>query len=357
MFGFSVFLNQPLSTEIKQYIEKMATSGFTGVFTSLHIPEDNNTHYHKLLIELGNITKSLNLDLMVDISSSSLQNAGFSVNRINELQSIGVTGLRADDNISIKSIAQLSNKITIALNASTITSNDIQELKLANANFDRLEAWHNYYPRSETGLDEEWYRKKTKWLKTLGLKTQAFVPGNNNLRGPLYQGLPTLEKHRNYHPLAASLDLLSETDKIFIGDPGLSDSVLNQFANYIQKNNILLHVDSFSNQIDFALGEHTNRLDEARDVIRSAYSRKKKITNIQPLLNIKRDTGSVTIDNSKYLRYMGEIQITKYSLPADEKVNVVGQVSQNDQHLIQFIKGGQKFTLIKNDIESEDEND
>ncbi|BAS44939.1 Outer surface protein of unknown function, cellobiose operon [Staphylococcus schleiferi] len=353
MFGFSVFLNKPLSSETKQYIEKMAHSGFTGVFTSLHIPEDNNTQYRKRLIELGNITKLLNLDLMVDISGSSLQKAGFSMSNINEIRSIGVTGLRADDYISNKCIAQLSNKITIALNASTITENDIQELKLANANFDQLEAWHNYYPRPETGLDEEWYRKKAKWLKSFGLKSQAFVSGDNNLRGPLYQGLPTLEKHRAYHPLAASLDLLSDTNKIFIGDPGLSDTVIKQFANYIHEKNILLHVDPFNNQIDFTLGEHINRLDESRDVIRSAYSRKNKIPNIKPLLNIKRDTGSVTIDNSQYLRYMGEIQITKRSLPADEKVNVVGQISQNDRCLIPHIKGGQKFTLLKNDIESE----
>jgi hypothetical protein len=29
----------------------------------------------------------------------------------------------------------------------------------------------------------------------------AFVPGDANLRHPLYLGLPTLEAHRSLHPL------------------------------------------------------------------------------------------------------------------------------------------------------------
>jgi hypothetical protein len=46
-----------------------------------------------------------------------------------------------------------------------------------------------------------------------------------------------------------------------------------------------------------------------------------------------------------YLRYMGEIQLVKHALPADEKVNVVAQVIEKDRPLIQQIKAGQKFIL------------
>jgi hypothetical protein len=49
---------------------------------------------------------------------------------------------------------------------------------------------------------------------------------------------------------------------------------------------------------------------------------------------------------------MGEIQIVKRALPADEKVNVVGQVIAEDQALINHIKAGQKFY-----IESVEKND
>jgi hypothetical protein len=154
------------------------------------------------------------------------------------------------------------------------------------------------------------------------------------------------------HPIAAALDLSNDTDKVYIGDSGLSRAVLSQFSFYIKEETLKLRVKAFDNQIKYVLGAHINRQDEARDVIRSAEARFKKIPNVEPLSVRKRDVGAVTIDNAKYLRYMGEIQIVKRALPADEKVNVVGQVIAEDQALINHIKAGQKFY-----IESVEKND
>ena len=49
-------------------------------------------------------------------------------------------------------IAKISKSFTVVLNASTITQNDIDELKDENADFDNLTAWHNFYPHPHTGL-------------------------------------------------------------------------------------------------------------------------------------------------------------------------------------------------------------
>ena len=84
---------------------------------------------------------------MVDISGQALEKAGFSIDRVEELQELGVTGLRMDYHISNETIAQVSQKMTVSLNASTIRQEDIDELKEYKANFNQLEAWHNYYPR------------------------------------------------------------------------------------------------------------------------------------------------------------------------------------------------------------------
>ncbi|MGL9727761.1 DUF871 domain-containing protein [Enterococcus sp. DIV0756] len=345
MFGFSIFLNEGLTSETIHYIKTMSQNGFSGIFTSLHIPEDDAAQYRKRLTELGAIAKTCELELMVDISGEALARAGFSFDRIDELKEIGVTGLRMDYHICNQQIAKLSQQMLIALNASTITEKDIQELRDANADFSQLEAWHNYYPRPETGLDRQWYRKKNQWLQDYGFTIQGFVPGDEQLRGPLYQGLPTLEEHRGRHPLAAALDLLADTDKVYIGDSGLSDETLRHFSFYIKEETLKLRVQPFDKQVEYVLGDHVNRQDEARDVIRSAEARFKKIPHVEPLPVRVRESGSVTIDNANYLRYMGEIQIVKRTLPADEKVNVVGQVIEKDIDLIQHIKAGQKFSL------------
>lgn len=160
MFGFSIFMNDSLSEEKKQYIRQMASNGFVGIFTSMHIPEDDVSAYQKRLIELGSEAKKNKLELMVDISGEALERAGFSLEDLTPLKAIGVTGLRMDYHISNQQIADWSHQLKISLNASTITPKDIDELKEAEADFSQIEAWHNYYPRPETGLDKEWYQKK-----------------------------------------------------------------------------------------------------------------------------------------------------------------------------------------------------
>ncbi|MDN6641220.1 MAG: MupG family TIM beta-alpha barrel fold protein, partial [Tetragenococcus sp.] len=64
MLGFSVFLGEPLSRDKKRYIKEMNRAGFTRIFTSLHIPEDDPQAVIHTLQQLGEITQQLQMDLM-----------------------------------------------------------------------------------------------------------------------------------------------------------------------------------------------------------------------------------------------------------------------------------------------------
>ncbi len=77
--------------------------------------------------------------------------------------------------------------------------------------------------------------------------------------------------------------------------------------------------DLGSTYFEHVLGNHQNRYDEARDVLRSADARFNAIPEVKPELSQERPVGAVTIDNQEYLRYMGEIQVCKRPLPADPK--------------------------------------
>ena len=61
----------------------------------------------------------------------------------------------------------------------------------------------------------------------------------------------------------------------------------------------------------------------------------------------KRYIGDITINNDKYQRYMGEIQILKVNLPASEKVNIIGKIIEKDIPLINLIKSSQEFILLR----------
>ncbi|MBM4761138.1 MupG family TIM beta-alpha barrel fold protein [Bacillus sp. B15-48] len=352
MLGFSIFLTNPIAEEQKNYIETMSGNGFKSIFTSLHIPEEDPTAYKERLQELGALAIKNDLELMADISPQSLGHLGFTWENAEGLLQWGVTGLRVDYGVSEETIAALSRKMKIALNASTLTKESVEQLKQSGIVMEQTEAWHNYYPRPETGLDRDGFNEMNRWLKEEGISVMAFIPGDGQKRGPLYEGLPTLEDHRGETTFVAFLDFEQNqwVDKILIGDPSLCEGSFQQFLAY-QRGVIQLRAHCFTE--DASLQERcsqvqTNRQDAARDVIRSVESRQYGLPGhhtLRPQHTVDRPIGSITIDNEKYGRYQGEMQVTKRFLAADEKVNVIGRIVDEDLPLLKYVTGGQKFEV------------
>ncbi|RRK10169.1 DUF871 domain-containing protein [Lactiplantibacillus garii] len=348
MLGFSVYLNQPLDATRLEQMRMMADAGFTGVFTSMHIPEDDPHQYLTRVRKLGQVCRELNLQLTADVSAAGMQRMGVDIKDAAALAELGLTALRIDDGVPMTTIAALSHLMPIALNASTISPADVQALTVAGANFEHLEAWHNYYPRPETGLDADWVLAKNQWLKAQGFTTMAFVMGDTDLRGPLHVGLPTLEADRGAQPLAATLNLQRRllVDKVYVGDSVLSSARCEQFKHFFKDHTLQLSVHTTTAQL-LATTWH-NRPDVARDVVRLVEGRQ-KIHQLAPANTVARPLGAVTIDNDRYGRYVGELQIMKTALPANERVNVVGQVAAGDLALLPWIDSNQAVQFIKED--------
>ncbi|GFZ26422.1 DUF871 domain-containing protein [Lactobacillus corticis] len=336
MLGVSVYLGQALTADDYNSLVALRNAGFGGVFTSLLLPEDDPEDVLRHLTELVKWCKNLGLKLTADVSAQGLARLGIDVKNWNQVASLHVDSLRIDDGISPDTIAALTKKMPIALNASTLSDDDVYNLRQAGADFEQLEAWNNFYPRPETGLDRAWYAQRLAWLHQQGFKVQAFIPGNKNVRGPIFAGLPTIEDHRGKSPFAAALDLKQMgTDAIFIGDSDLADDTLEQFTSYFKEHKLLLRTEE-----DLpTLFEHEwhQRPDLSRDVIRLKEGRLRQLFPVVPQPAQERSRGTITVDNSDYLRYQGELQITKKDLPANPRVNVLGHIVDEDCDLLQFI--------------------
>lgn len=351
MLGISVYLTAESMEEQEAYFKKVSEKGFKSIFTSLHIPEADPAVYKERLQELGQLSQKYGMELMADISPKSFQYLGFTWDNVEEIVHWGVTGFRIDYGIDDEKIAQLSTTMKVALNASTLTEQGLEKLIAAGLDLSKTEAWHNFYPRPETGLSLENLQERNRWLQSKGLTTMAFIPGDGKLRGPLFKGLPTLEDHRDVSPFVAYMDLQEKglVDKILVGDIELSDAALEQFSS-MQEGVFLLRAQAFVDDLltDVLTMEHTNRYDEARDCIRSMESREYGLMGhrpVKPFNTVDREIGSITVDNEQYGRYQGEIQITKTSLKPDEKVNVIGRVVEADIPLLPYIRAGRKFTI------------
>ena len=337
MIGFSCYLNDSATEQQAAYLKQMQQAGFTGVFTSLQLSEAKPEIIRQRLDQLVANCHQLGLTIMADVSAASLQRLGIALHDGKAIQALGLDGLRIDDGIDMTTVAALSHTMAIALNASTLSACMIDQLANAKANLRHIEAWHNFYPRPETGLNPAWFAQKNKWLHALGFKTMAFISGDAQQRGPLFAGLPTLEAHRGLLPLAAYLELRQlAIDHVYVGDPQLSPRSIAAFQAYVHDQVLLIQVQTDDERL-LHLTWHS-RPDIAQKVVRLAEARLEHIfATPQPAQTDPRPRGSITLDNSAYGCYAGELQLTRCDLPADPRVNVIGKIEPSNLPLLDQI--------------------
>lgn len=352
MLGASIYLSSELS-EIKNYLTNLSKNGVVEVFTSIHIGEEDTNGTLEKLREVSKHINNLEMQLMIDVSSATLTKYNFTFEEMIEfLKEIGVKKLRLDYGFDLTQIKTISENFSIVLNASTLDREKCEELKSIGIELKTITACHNFYPRIETGLGSKILLEQNILLRDLGVKIQAFIPGDEKLRGPLFEGLPTLEKHRGVDPLFAYIDLIENymVDEVLVGDISIKQSTLARIQAY-ENGEIQLRLKEYfvrDERIDkIFFNGHRNRKDVSDYVVRSATTRIDIDFPVKEENCIKRTKGTITIDNEKYGRYNGEIQITRLDLQEDDRVNVIGKIVDEDIPLLDFIQGGTKFSFIK----------
>ena len=241
--------------------------------------------------------------------------------------------------------------IQIQLNASTLTEDFFRKLDKLSANYENIDALHNFYPRVGTGISEDCMIEKNNILQERGIKVCAFVQSNNRKRSPMKDGLPTLEDHRGMEVRKAANHLFAiGNESVFIGDSLPSEEELQDLAS-LNPEGVELEIEvEVEDEVCLRLlGEtYSSRTDNARDAIRASESR--LILNgdkIKPVNITDKKYGDITIDNELYMRYMGELQILITDQKSDNRVNKVASVLQKDFYLLKYINNGKKFYFRK----------
>lgn len=342
--GFSLYL----STFAAQWPTLRGWAG-TGapVFLSLHISEEFDDTYCQRAEEVCRTLADHGFRIIADVSGKTLRQFGCQ-DLTGLAKLLRLWALRIDYGFSPEEIEDMAEKMPIVLNASTTNPKDAARIKARGS---EVFALHNFYPRPETGLDRELLTETTQRLRAAGLKVQAFIPGDTQLRGPVFAGLPTLEEHRNVLPSAAFADLALRfgMDEIFLADPGLSETEQRRIARFCQDGILCVPARLAAGYEHLYDQVFTCRIDSPKWLVRFQESRiySCKGQDVAPDNCIPRDRGCITIDNVNYGRYTGEIQMIRASLASDPRVNVIGSVPENAWLLMDLIRGGQKFTLVR----------
>ena len=321
----------------------------TAVFLSLHISEEFDESYCRRAETICHELADQGFRIIADVSVKTLQQFGCE-NLVSLATKLRLWALRIDYGFSKAEIAEMATHIPIVLNASTTTVEDARAIAAIGK---EVYAMHNFYPRPETGLDEDYLLETTRALQDAGLKVLAFIPGDTLLRGPLHEGLPTLEAHRKVLPSAAFADMAIRfgMDEIFLADPGISPEEAQRIARFCRED-ILSIPAALDAGWEHLYGKvFTCRIDSPKALVRFQESRTYSCQGdiIEAGNCAQRRRGSITVDNSGYGRYSGEIMMARTDLPADPRVNVIGTVPENAHLLMDCIRRGRKFTLVRMD--------
>ncbi|GFZ26296.1 MupG family TIM beta-alpha barrel fold protein [Lactobacillus corticis] len=334
MKGISIYLDQELTVEDRNYLLKMRNVDFSGVFTTIETTVPSPVLV-KRLHELGKWCQDLGLKLNCEVSKKALLRIDIDPLNATDLASLGASGLRLDSGFNTQEIAALAKDFELYLNASMLRPEDLSGLSSYQANFANLRASFNYYPRPATGLDPEWFKHQAAWLKENHLPVMAFVAGEGRLAGPFKAGRPTLERDRGRNPLAALLELAKlGADEIFVADGQLDESSVQQFEFYKEHGGFLLH-------LEHAMPELTQKIwhqrpDLASDSVRLAEGRSQQWDLTGPIDERKR--GAVTLDQAQMLEYQGELDIMKQTWPAASGIGVINQIKARDLPLLDLVK-------------------
>ena len=317
------------------------------VFLSLHVGEEFSPGYCAQAELVCRQLWEAGLRTVADVSIKTQQQFG-EPDLIRLAKRLRVWALRIDYGFTEEETAALAAQIPIVVNASTATARAARRIAAAGP---LVMAMHNFYPRPETGLDAAFLLERTRALQGAGLKALAFIPGDQALRGPVHEGLPTLEAHRGQLPSACFADMVLRfgMDGVFVGDPGLSETERARIRRFQQEGVLSVPALLEPGREDLYDRVFTCRPDGPAGLVRFAESREYSCAGVPtpPGDCRPRVRGSVTVDNDRYGRYAGELQLCRADYPADERVNVIGRVPEQAMLLADSIPRGGRFALVR----------
>lgn len=318
----------------------------TYIFTSLHIVEELNKDYIEQVESMLKWICEEGFKVIGDVSKRTLEI--FEEKDIVLLaKRLGLHMIRIDYGFTDEEILEIAKSFPVAFNASTVDIGLAKQLKVISKDSFAI---HNYYPRAYTGLSQNQFDHINKRLETEAIQVVGFIPNYKKSRGPIYEGLPTLESQR-YLPAAISyFEMINSftMEFILLSDLGL-EPLDQKIIEYYEKTEIIaipcqleqsfecLYEEVFTIRIDSP--ECAYRLQESREFFA-------QVKSILPSNRIERLKGSITCDNKEYGRYSGEVQILREGLPQDNRVNVIGYVERDYLALTQYIKNGQRIKFI-----------
>lgn len=355
--GISIFTGMEYSVEENiAYIEKAAKMGFKRIFTSMQRPGSDPERVKVEMPIISKRVKELGMEIVTDISPFALRIFKASKEDLTPFKDAGVTSLRLDDGFTNEEVAAFTkNKagLKIELNGCSYFYEDLEEIISAGADKTMMQASFNYYPKFESGISKEFVEMQGEAYAHFQVPLFAFVHSS------ALSTRTTIESFRNLTPERATEELfaIKGIDTVLIGDPIAPDEDLEKVAEIASRDYVKIRVKSVpgitEEEKSFLYGKVLMARPGTALALRHTYRLPKGEEGklLAPRNTVARKIGSVTLDNRQYstgnnhLLNAGEVNIWRAERPADERINVVGQLLEEDLPLINAVGPFEHFML------------
>lgn len=359
--GISVYPEKSTKEEVYQYLELAAKYGFTRIFTCLLSVAGKKEEIIADFTQFMNKAHDLGYTVAVDTNPEVFKHLGASYDNLKVFHDMHVDIIRLDGSFGPLADIQITrNPYNIMIEFNGSLDQGVELLLKHGGNKDQVTICHNFFPERYTGLDWQLFQDLNSYWKSLNLTTAAFVSSNQpDTHGPwnVFCGLPTVEIMRGLPiDLQARYYLATgNVDDIIIGNAYASEAELKALSE-IDPQAVTIKMEEVAGltetekEIAYLYYPHWDRFDHSSFLLRSSMPRLKYKDKEIPFRKSSKamfTKGDVLIVNDNLAHYRGELEIVLKDIPNDDERNLIGSIKAEELDLLDMIKPGHYFKIIK----------
>lgn len=389
VLGVSVYPDIETPEEIREYLKKASSCGFTRVFSSMFTVEGTKEEVLSYFKALDDCAHEYGMAVSLDVNPQCFQLIGASAEDISVFHEIGCDIIRMDMSFPTeKELLLLNNPygIQIEFNASMKSPEEALALCEAGVPAGRILYCHNFYPQRYTGFKWNKFLSVNAGLAKTGSRIGAFVsshaPGTHGVWGA-HHGLPTVERLRDL-PIDLQARIMLATGNvtdILIGNAFASEEEMKSMQKILEKK--VMDEESVFAKMMRAMGVETdfnaipqhqmkvifdeNATETERSVVLDFFphadvgdssewmwrSRGPRFIYRKKSIPARKydpayfEPGDVVMVNDNYKSYTGEVQIVRQRMENDGERNYIGRIAPGEEILLDLIRDGEAIVFTE----------
>ncbi len=358
--GISVYPEHTTKEKAYAYMKRAGELGFKRVFTCFLSVTESPEETVKNFKEFCQVAHEAGLTVSADTNPAVFAKLGATPYDLSVFHEIGLDIIRLDGHFGdTEDIAITHNPYGIRIEYNASGTIALDNLIRCGADAENMCFCSNFFPQRHTGMGLDRYIELTKRYRDGGMRVASFVSSQEeNTFGPwpVYDGLPTLEMHRDL-PIDLQLrhmNAINLAQDILIGNCFASDEELKALAD-TDLTRITMRIDmeediSETEKEIIFWDKHQSR-DDCNDlIVRSSWPRiefKGRSIPVRKRAEKICHRGDVVIVNDNLEHYRGEIWILLKDLELSDEYNLVGRLPENEQILLDWIKPRGLYGFIR----------